>query len=107
MSALTSSVTSESRLGSASLGMDPLEVRSWHLLDGLGGVPGAGSCLGAITDIGESLGGVPSTGSCLDVASSDAKVAVMSCDWNCLSLYTREEKIKGEIMYYTFGNVSL
>ena len=58
------------------LGIGPLGMRSWGLLDVLGGVPGAGSSLGAGTK--EGLGGVPGAGSCLFVISGDAMVVVMN-----------------------------
>ena len=74
--------------------MGPLEVRSWDLLYGIGGVPDAGSCPGGVADAEEGLGGVPSADSCLDVASTGAMVVVMNCDWNCLNLYTSEGKRK-------------
>ena len=53
-------------------------MRSWGLLDGLGGVPGTGSSLGAGAGAKEGLGGVPGAGSCLVVTSRDAMVVVMS-----------------------------
>ena len=60
------------------MGIGPLEVRSWDLLDDLGGVPGAGSSLGAGAGAKEGLGGVPGAGSCLVVTSRDALVVVMN-----------------------------
>ena len=62
------------------MAIGPLNVRSWDLLDGLGGVPGAGSSLGAIADAGKGLGGISGAGSCLYIASSDAMAIVINCD---------------------------
>ena len=59
------------------MGIGPLEVRSWGLY-GLGGVPGAGSSLGAGAGAKEGLGGIPGAGSCLVVTFRDAMVIVMN-----------------------------
>ena len=53
-------------------------MRSSGLLDGLGGVPGAGSSLGAGAGAKEGLGSVPGAGSCLVVISRDAMMVVMN-----------------------------